>query len=161
MVLLDKSEYQEKMYLLLNDTNTYKQLPNNPTIKYKNKLIKILREWVRENNSLRKLKERIYPTSQLTPRIYGTAKIHKPDFPLRPIVEGIGSITYPSAKYLGEILSPLVGYNTYHINNTYDFVEKIRNIKLNDSDTIVSFDVCALFTSIPTKDALDVIKHET
>ena len=51
-----------------------------------------------------------------------------------------------------------MGSNTHHINNSYDFVQKIQNIKLKDNEKIVSFDVSALFTSIPTKDAIKVIR---
>ena len=159
-VLMDKDDYDKKMFNLLSDENTYTKLKKDPTITYKNKMIKILRSWVKENQDLKSLKQRIYPTSQVTPRAYGTPKIHKPDVPLRPIVAGIGSITYQAAKYLAEILGPLVGKTVHHIHNSSDFVKLISDITLEENDQIVSFDVTALFTSIPTPDALTVIRNK-
>ena len=92
--------------------------------------------------------------------MYGTPKIHKPDVPLRPIVSGIGSITYAAAKYLAEIMSPLVGKTIHHVKNSGEFVKKIADITLAEDEQMVSFDVSALFTSIPTKDALSVIEQK-
>lgn len=46
------------------------------------------------------------PTASITPRIYGTPKIHKKDIPLRPIVDSIGSVIYNLSKALVEIIKP-------------------------------------------------------
>ena len=43
LVVLDKKEYILEMNQLLEDKNTYRQLKMDPTNKYKNRLINILR----------------------------------------------------------------------------------------------------------------------
>ncbi|XP_072022377.1 uncharacterized protein [Amphiura filiformis] len=84
--------------------------------------------------------------------------------PLRPIVSSIGSVTYNIAKYLAKIVGPLVGKSKHHIWNSKDFAEKIQGIVLDADETITSFDVTALFTSIPPADAVlavrDVLKED-
>ena len=43
LVAMDRNEYITKMKKLLDDTNTYRPLNTDPTMKQKNKLINILR----------------------------------------------------------------------------------------------------------------------
>ena len=85
----------------------------------------------------------------------GFPKIHKPDTPLRPIVSSCGSVTYGVAKELAKILKPLVGKSPHHINSTQDFVEQARHFKL---ECLSSYDVSALFTSVPIDPCLNIIK---
>ena len=73
---------------------------------------------------------RMYPTGASSPKFNGLPKIHKKDIPLRPIVPSIGSVTYGIAKELARILKPLVGKTIYHVNNTKEFVDEVRNTKL-------------------------------
>ena len=66
-----------------------------------------------------------------------------------------GSPTYNTAK----ILHPLVGLTPYHITNSSQFVDIIKDLKLSQSDILVSFDVVSLFTNIPTKEACLITKE--
>ena len=54
----------------------------------------------------------------------------------------------------------LVHNSTHHVNNSKEFAEEIRNIKLARGECITSFDVTALYTSIPVADAIEVIKRK-
>ena len=62
------------------------------------------------------------------------------------------------AKELARILKPLVGNSSHHVNNSKEFAEEIRNIKLERGECFTSFDVTALYTSIPVAEAIEVIK---
>ena len=77
---------------------------------------------------------------------------------LRPIVSSCGSVTYGVAKELAKILKPFVGKSPHHINNTHDFVEQAKHITLEPGECISSYDVSALFTSVPVDPALNIIK---
>ena len=100
----------------------------------------------------------MYPTGCVPPKFYGFPKIHKPDTPLRPIVSTCGSVTYGVAKELSKILKPLVGKSPHHINSTQDFVEQAKHITLAPGECLSSYDVSALFTSVPVYPALSIIK---
>ena len=80
------------------------------------------------------------------------------DTPLRPIVSSCGSVTYGVAKELAKILKPLVGKSPHHINSTQDFVEQAKQFKLEPGECLSSYNVSALFTSVPIDPALKVIK---
>ena len=59
---------------------------------------------------------------------------------------------------IARILKPLVGKSMYHIHNTQDFIQQIKDIKLQKDQCMVSFDVKALFTSVPINPAINTIK---
>ena len=69
-----------------------------------------------------------------------------------------GSVTYGVAKELAKILKPLVGKSPHHINSTQDFVEQAKHITLAPGECLSSYDVSALFTSVPVDPALNIIK---
>ena len=62
------------------------------------------------------------------------------------------------AKELAKILKPLVGKSPHHINSTQDFVELVKHITLAPGECLSSYDVSALFTSVPIDPALKIIK---
>ena len=156
-VILDKQDYQNKVNTLLNDTNTYEKLTSDPTRSIKNKLIQILRDWRRKGKISDFLYSQLYPTAENIPKFYGLPKIHKKDAPLRPIVSSIGSVMYSTAKFLAKIIRPLVGLNNHHIINSEDFINKIADLEVPPGQKLVSYDVPALFTSIPINEAMSIV----
>ena len=68
------------------------------------------------------------------------------------------SVTYGVAKELAKVLKPLVGKSPHHINSTQDFVEQAKHITLAQGECLSSYDVSALFTSVPVDPALNIIK---
>ena len=106
------------------------------------------------------LYRRLYPTGAGSPKFYGLPKIHKPGIPLRPIISSIGTVTYNTAKELARILKPLVGLSEHHSQNTFDFVQQIKEVKLKNDESLVSYDVTALFTSVPIPPVLKIIEEK-
>ena len=94
----------------------------------------------------------------MIPQILGLPKIHKPHTPLRPIVCSCGSVTFGVAKKPTKILKPLVGKSPHHINITTDFVEQIKYRTLLPGECLSSYDVTAVFTSVPVDLALGIIE---
>ncbi|XP_078682439.1 uncharacterized protein LOC144916914 [Branchiostoma floridae x Branchiostoma belcheri] len=155
VVVMDKTDYVEKCEKLLEDKDTYKVIgPVNPTKKLKGRLQRKLREIKKAGHLDPKVYDKVYPTSDATPRFYATPKIHKNPLKMRPIVSGINSITYHLARHLADLLKPLVGQSEEHIKNSLDLVTKIREVTLEDGEVLTSFDVTALFTSVPGKEVV-------
>jgi hypothetical protein len=158
-VLMDLSEYQQKLEEQLSDTDTYQKLPSNPAQKYKNTLISIMSTWQRSDTPIPiSLKRKIQPTAQETPKLYGTPKVHKPEMPLRPIVSSVGGIAYGAARVVADILAPLIGKSKHHIKNSKHFVDTIKELKIPSGWNMVSYDVKSLFTCIPIPEALIAAK---
>ena len=159
MVVMDKEEYIHKSEELLHQPS-YKQLPSDPTTKHKNRLISILKtiklEWGIDNISYK----RLYPTGAGAPKYYGLPKIHKQGVPHRPIISSRGSAAYESAKELAKILKPQVRKSPHHVQNNKDFLDSIKDIKIKQEECIMSYDVSALFTSIPREPAINIIEKQ-
>ena len=86
--------------------------------------------------------------------------MHKAGMPLRPIVSSIGAVSYETSKELSRILKPLVGQSPYHVHNNKQFLHQLKDQKLGPDDIIMSYDVKALFTSVPIQPSIDIItKH--
>lgn len=79
--------------------------------------------------------------SKTTHRFYSGPQIHKPNIPHRPIVSSIGSITYHSAKYVAQLLSPLVDRSLLHIKNSAQFFKTLRNGKIGEDEILIWYDV--------------------
>ena len=157
MVIMDREDYVNKANQLLNQNN-YKTLTKDPTNSIKNKLICILKRVKQQTGLDSNTYKSMYPTGCVPPKFYGLPKIHKPGTPLRPMVSSCGSATYGVAKELAKILKPLVGKSPHHITSTQDLVEQAKQIKLEPGECLSSYDVSALFTSVPVDPTLNIIK---
>ena len=158
MVVLNK-DYIKKANHLLNQP-TYKNMTEDPTSKQKARLIKLLKNIKAEGGITEEKYKKMYPTGAGAPKFYGLPKIHKQDTPLRPIVSSTGTVSYNTAKELARILKPLVGMSTHHLQNTKDFIQQLKEVKLQQDETIISYDVKALFTSVPIQPVLNIIKNK-
>ena len=156
LVVMNKEDYQKKALELL-DQSTYKTLAADPTNKYKNKLISLLKTIKSEGGIDERTYKKPYPTGAGTPKFYGLPKVHKAGVPLRPIVSSIGAVTYETSKELSKILKPLVGQSPYHVHNNKEFLHQLQEQKLDPEDIIMSYDVKALFTSVPIQPSIDII----
>ena len=135
-------------------------MTTDPTNKYKNKLINLLKTIKAEGGIDNNTYKRLYPTGEVPPKYYGLPKIHKQGTPLRPIISSRGSVSYETAKELAMILKPLIGKSPHHVYNNKDFLESIKDIKVEDDECIMIYDVTTLFTSIPIDTTINIIKKQ-
>ncbi|XP_075528916.1 uncharacterized protein LOC142560562 [Dermacentor variabilis] len=150
IVLLNRSEYNEKMKDLLSDEDTYVAIQKDPTVNLQTKLQKpFSKVYTFVPPQQKYLYHRVLPTSGSAPAIYGLPKVHKPCVPLRPIVDFTRSPLYRLSGYLHQVLGPLAGKTATHISSSSAFVEKVRDISMDEDDIMVSFYVKSLFTSVP------------
>ncbi|XP_046387506.1 uncharacterized protein LOC124157076 [Ischnura elegans] len=151
-VLMKTLDYQEKMQELLTN-NSYKRIPRDPMDSISRKTIKLIKEAGIPLETARHLRAE----APVPPRIYGLPKIHKEGVPLRPIVSAISSPTYNLAKYLTGILAPHVGVSEHHVKNSLEFVETIKEIRVDTTDILVSLDVVSFFTCVPLADTMRLL----
>ena len=81
--------------------------------------------------------------------------------PMDPIVSACDTATYNTAKFITKILQNYCGKTSTFVKVSTDFFQKIKYLSINpEEETLVSFDVSALFTSIPVLVALQVINSK-
>ena len=88
--------------------------------------------------------------------IYGLPKLHKPDVPLRPILAAYNTPTYPLAKFLVPLLQPFT-FNSYTLQNSYDFYKSITEFRADNNFFMSSFDITSLFTNIPVNETIQLL----
>lgn len=159
-VLMFKSEYEKKVNELLTDKYTYKKIDNDPT----EKLQAINNVFTRNLEKLKIISKHekygltTYNTS--SPKLYALPKIHKIGIPMRPVVASINTPSSKTSKMLADILQNAMNFDAYNIKNSFEFKRGLSNIKIEDSETMVSFDVVSLFTNIPVNLAITIIEEE-
>ena len=105
----------------------------------------------------------MYPTGCGAHKCYALPNIHEHTLPqaihsLKAYTIQLWLVTYGVAKDLTKILKPLVGKSPNHINSTQDFTKQVKNVTLLPGESLSSYDVSALFTSVPVNPALGIIK---
>lgn len=157
-VAMYKIEYEQKMWSLLSDNNTYKEVKRNLLKRLEddsNHFMKTLAELGVLDETTRK---RMTRHNRVLPRIYALPKVHKTDTPLRPIVSYIDSPAEDIAKLLSSILKPAIK-DKYDVKNSAEVVEKIQDLTIEDNEELVSFDIVSLFPSIPIKHAIELLEE--
>ncbi|BHF61975.1 hypothetical protein SprV_0100495500 [Sparganum proliferum] len=156
-VIMDKVDYVNKANQIFEDREAYAPLAADPTKKQAATIKKKVNELARlklispdDSRSMTLNDPRIA-------RSYGLQKVHKTDAPLRIIVPLIGSPTYNLAKWLYKHLKHLANGSQYSIKNSQAFLQKIQGLEVSPDDCIISFDVVALFSSIPHDLAIDSV----
>ena len=159
-MVIDRTDYIRKAKDLLQDTSTYRTIKGDPTSRLKNRLINILKKVKAESGMQDNTYKKMYPTGASPPKFYGLPKIHKKNILLRPMVSSIGSVSYGVAKELAKIIKPLMGCSIHHVQNSTQFAEEMKRTRIEQGECITSYDVTALFTSIPVPSALDIIRSK-
>jgi len=74
------------------------------------------------------------PQGSQRPRMYGLPKAHKENIPLTPILSMIGSSQHELAKWLAEILVPVLKlYSSNCVKDAFTFANCIQNCNLEDT----------------------------
>ena len=106
----------------------------------------------------REICDRIRPSGSQRPRMYGLPKVHKTDVPVRPILSMIGSVHYELAKWLSEILNPVLSlYSSYCIPDSFFFSKFVQEIECTyETSFMCSFDVESLYTNVPLDETIAI-----
>lgn len=156
-VALDKSVYITRMEELLQDKSTYLIIKHNPINKILGDLHSLLIRWKRNEYITMAIYKQLNSTVPILPRAYGLPKIHKFNHPFRIIVSSIGNSLYSLAAFLHEIIQKNISF--CHISNSFQLIEKLSSITLEEHYDLLSLDVVSLFTNVPTDLAIEGIKE--
>lgn len=154
VVIMDKKDYDEQMEKKINE-GPYRHLRVDPLpglIRLTDKTLKDCKPIIGE--------ARLKEANPILPRIKGLPKIHKPGQEMREIISAEGSPTHKLAKWLvQEFQSMPKPFPTSSVKNTQEFTQKLlESGTIEEDEIMVSFDVAALFPSVPVKDALNLLE---
>ena len=159
-VVMDKEEYENKVQDILGK-QPFRKLSRDPTKSYEKRVNDELKRLNKEGHISQQTLSalRLQAGESRPPLFYGKVKLHKEGTPLRPIVSSIGSCTYKIAKRLAPILTQYSQQVQSYIRNTKELVEEVRSWEIKQDEVLISFDIKALYTSVPVEDALKAVNN--
>ncbi|BHF57925.1 hypothetical protein SprV_0100087200 [Sparganum proliferum] len=156
-VIMDKTDYVNKANQAFNDREAYTPIAEDPTKKQAASIKKKVNELTRKKLINPADSKFLTPNDTRIAHAYGLPKVHKANAPLRIIVPLIGSPTYNLAKWMYKHLKHLTNGWQYSINNSHAFLQRIQGLNISPDECILSFDVVALFSSIPHNLAIESV----
>lgn len=147
-VLIDRKSYTNKMIDHLNDTSTYAQLKiSNIKAMIKRNLI-LLEKMAMYQVITKPMAKMIYATETQRAKIYGLIKIHKENYPPRPIVASNATPGTFIATKIKNILEKAMKTQRYRVKNSLDLKQQISKLHVPSSHKLFTLDVVSMFTNI-------------
>ena len=102
-----------------------------------------------------------YNPNSSAPKLRVTTKVHKKDFPIRPIVNYKPAPAYKVKKQLVKILqNKLIQTNQYNIKNSIQLTNQLKKLPISSQSKLISLDIKDMFTNIPIAETLNIIKQQ-
>lgn len=153
---MDKNEYISKTEEFINK-NDITKLKKDPTEQYNKELKQALNntQFILTKNE----KYRLINMNPKAPIMKALPKIHKENIPIRPIINCRNAPTYNTSKFLHKhITSHYKFKHNRSIKNTNEIIKNLENTTLNSNARLISFDLENMYTSIPTRQTIQIIE---
>ena len=168
-VVMDKKHYLTEGYRQLNNSLHYERIPQPLYPQIAPKMAIILKKMKDENHITEKeFKFLLPPSEPRARRFYMLPKIHKPLEcwtiphkmpPGRHIVSDCNSISKNIAGLIDYHLKRYAIQHPSYIKNTYDFVDKIRNLSIPPNSLLITLDVESMYTNISHEKGILAVKE--
>lgn len=90
----------------------------------------------------------------------GLIKIHKENYPIRPLINFTPAPAYNVSKTITNFLKEKINLpNTYTIKNNKELTDNIQNTEITPNTRIYSFDITNMYTNIPIKETINIITN--
>ena len=160
IVIEDRESYLSKMQQQLDEGDYKIDNRKEKTLldKLHKKLINQLRSMDIDIDDFKE-KRKYLVSAPMLGHMYLLIKVHKKNFPGRAVVSQVNDPTYKVCKILTDILNPLAVSGQSHIENSYELKKFLQELRIDPHDIQASFDVVALYPSIPIPKALECVRR--
>ena len=158
LAILDASDYNTKLNSIVSDKTKFLEIEydsnkmQHPTITKENSITYYIKQYLKKVQGW----EDLIPNGSKPGKLYGMAKVHKPDIPLRPVVSMINTPEYKLAKFLDGLIKPHIP-DRFLLHSTEHFIDSLKDVPYSKKDNMVSFDVISLFTNVPLPETIEII----
>jgi hypothetical protein len=149
LIITDETEYNTKTYQFLNNVH-FKTTMSDLTNTFQKEVKKVTKscpilipqdtKWKYSNMNPK------------APNIRALIKLHKPNAPIRPIVNWQHAPAYKLARYISDKLKAILELPyTFNIKNSQQLINDLCNTtEYNQNLRLASFDITNMYTNIPT-----------
>jgi hypothetical protein len=107
-----------------------------------------------------KLHVEVHKPTPINPTIKGLIKLHKPDLPIRPVVNWRNAPAYKmSRSFIQKIkeLAPLP--YAFNVKNTARLIQDLKKTPIQPSHTFASLDISNMYSNIPLAETRHVLNN--
>ncbi len=160
MVILDKKDYINGVedHIKNGPYQEYRTSRKHPVEKFQKQVTDKLIDLERRGLITRSERMKMTVSNPRIPRMSGLPKTHKPGNQIRPVVTNIDAPANRVADFLVKKLKNLKNEETFSVKNSIELVKLLEKETISEEEELVSFDVKALFPSIPVDEAVELIK---
>ena len=161
IVVMNRTDYDDKVRALLSNKNHYTLIDSNPLPKLINDIVTYTTHLFLtgriDSDTFKFMSPN--PSCHMS-YFYILPKIHKPGIPGRPIV---ASCEYPTSQisaFIDHFLQQIVVYIPSYLKDSTHFLCKVLNFKgIPDKCLLVTCDVISLYTNIPQDEGINTVIH--
>jgi len=157
-VIIYTQDYNDKVHTFLSDNN-FCTVPRDPTNHDHRTIQKTLQhcDKIIDKKEIKFLNKKT-PTP---PTLNALLKLHKPNTPIRPVVNNKNAPTHKTARRLNTILyNHLQLDKRYNIINSNTLANELVNIKINSPHRLLTLDVKDLYVNIPIQETLNLTRTQ-
>ena len=156
--IMKKDTYNKKMETIINlpqfkKVEKKRKNEKHPVLKEEKRIGNILKGLKEEGKLDHELYEELRPRGSQPARLYGLAKVHKNNTPVRPVLSMPGSAYHKVALKVAEWLSVVPECNIN--SSTKSIIDTLKTVELPYDEEVVSFDVSSLYTNVPVMEAIE------
>jgi hypothetical protein len=150
LALISNELYKENVKKFLNEDKTYSKLSNNPLDDSIIKINESLNNLFKFNHiSIQLLnKLNLKPNENKLGSFRLLAKLHKPDFSWRPIINCRNNPTSKICNFLDKLLKPLVENTETFIKDSQNLIQKCQDMIFETKPMIYSMDFTSLYSKM-------------
>ena len=157
IVILPIPQYESKIQDFI-DNNDFQDDTQDPTTVFQ----KQIRLTIRNSTTLIPKEQRWKYTNMnpSAPSIKGLIKIHKPDQPIRPVVNWRNAPAYKLSKLFTEKVCQLApNPNAFNIKNSQELLHDLKNTPILPQHTLASLDITNMYSNIPVEETRTILEN--
>ena len=129
IAVMNTEDYYGKLDKIVNDKSKFVEPKEEAGIKAiiqkETSITYYIKKYMKKIEGYAKL----IPSGSKPGKLYGQAKVHKSNVPLRPVVSMVDTPEYNLAKYLDNMIKPYIP-DTHLLRSTEDFLERLKTISV-------------------------------
>ena len=156
---MKKDVYHQKLDAIISlpqfeKVNQLRKNAKHPLLKEEERIINILKSLRKEDKIDKDLYDKLKPIGSQPARLYGLAKVHKNNVPVRPVLSMPGSSYHQIATQVADWLKVVDECNIN--SSSKEISSSLNDLQLEDDEVLLSCDVSSMYTNIPVEEAIEV-----
>ena len=159
LLYLPIHQYQSKIQDFI-DTNNFQSSTSDPTKTFQSQV----RKTVNHSPNLIPpcLKWKLINLNPSAPSIKGLIKLHKPDHPIRPVVNWRNAPAYKLAKSFNQKITQFAPLPyAFNVSNSTDLINQLLQTPLTPTSTFASLDITNMYSNVPINDTRKILEEIT